>query len=397
LTLLPFFSSNTYSQEIAQWRGPNRDGIYNETDLLKSWPEGGPRLIWHFDELGDGHSSASVTSGRVYTTGMHNGIGYLFSFSSEGKLVWKIPYGEEWSESYQGTRSTPLVYDGKIYIMSATGKLICRNADNGDFIWSIDLIKDLKGINIRWGMTENLLIDGNKIFCTAGGEINNVVAFDKNTGKVIWSSKGKGEASAYCSPALLKLQGRNVFVTHTENSIIGLDAGNGKLLWSIDQPNRYSVHANIPVFRDGYLYCVSGYGKGGVKLKVASDGSSVQELWRSVSIDNRIGSFVISDGRIYGSDDNGKAWYCLDWSTGKDLFSEKITAKGNIISADGMLYCYGETGEMVLVQPLASGFKKAGLLKVPYGSAQHWAHPVIANGRLFIRHGNSLMVYDLRK
>jgi len=389
--------SISFSQEIAQWRGPNRDGIYNETGLLKSWPNGGPKLLWHFDQLGDGHSSAAVTIDRVYATGMLNGIGYLFSFSSEGKLIWKIPYGEEWSESYQGSRCTPLVYDGKVYLMSAMGKLICRKADNGSFIWSVDLIKDLHGVNIRWGMTENLLIDGNKLFCTVGGAENNVVAFDKNTGKVLWSGKGKGEASAYCSPMLLKLAGRDVFVTHTENSIIGLDAEKGNLLWNVDQPNTYSVHANTPIFRNGYLYCVSGYGRGGVMLKVSDDGSRIQEMWRNTSIENRIGGFVIIDGRIYGSNENGKTWYCIDWTTGKDLFSEKITRTGNIISADGMLYCYGESGEVALVQPLATGFKKAGTLNVPYGSAQHWAHPVIANGRLYIRHGNSLMVYDLKK
>lgn len=397
LSALLLVCSGSFSQEIAQWRGPDRDGIYHETGLLKSWPEGGPRLIWHFDELGDGHSSAAVTADRIYTAGMENGIGYIYAFSSEGKLLWKVPYGEEWSENYQGTRSTPLICDGKIYLMSALGKLVCRKADNGDFIWSVDLIKELHGVNIRWGMTENLLIDGNKLFCTAGGAENNVVAFDKNTGKVIWSGKGKGEASAYCSPALLKLQGKHVFVTHTENSIIGLDTETGKLLWSVDQPNKYSVHANTPIFHDGYLYCVSGYAKGGVMLKVANNGSSVQEMWRNIAIDNRIGGFVIVDGRIYGSDDSGKAWYCLDWTTGKNLFSEKITGKGCIIFADGMLYCYGETGEIVLVQPFASGFKKTGILTIPFGSAQHWAHPVIANGRLFVRHGNSLMVYDLRK
>jgi outer membrane protein assembly factor BamB len=398
ITILFFtFCPLIFSQEMAQWRGMNRDGIYNETGLLKSWPETGPKLLWHNDEIGEGHSSVAVTADRVFTAGLINGIGYLFAFAPDGKLVWKVPYGEEWTESYQGTRSTPLIYDGKVYLMSAMGKLICRKADDGDFVWSVDLVKDFGAVNIRWGMTENLLADGNKIFCTAGGPDNNIVAFDKNTGKVIWTSKAKGETSAYCSPTLLRLQGKRIFVTHTASSITGLDADNGKLLWSIDQPNKYSVHANTPVFLNGNLFCVSGYGKGGVMLKVAPDGSSVQEIWRSTLIDNRMGGFIILDGKIFGSDDTGKAWYCLDFATGKELYSEKITGKGNITCADGMLYCYGESGEVVLVQPTATGFKKAGAFKVPYGSAQHWAFPVIANGRLYLRHGSSVMVYDLKK
>ena len=385
------------SQETAQWRGPDRDGIYHETGLLKSWPESGPRLLWHFDELGDGHTSPAVTTDRIYTSGLINGIGYLYAFSQDGKMIWKIPYGEEWTESYQGTRSTPLVCDGKVYLMSALGKVICRKAENGDFVWSVDLVKDYGAVNIRWGMTENLLADGNRIFCTPGGPEHNVIALDKNTGKLIWTGKAKGETSAYCSPALISLKARKLLVTQTANSIIGLDAENGKLLWSVDQPNKYSVHANTPVFHDGYLFCVSGYGKGGVMLKVAPDGGSVQEVWRSTSIDNRMGGFVISDGRIYGSDDTGKAWYCLDFATGKDLYSEKITGKGNITLADGMLYCYGDNGEIALIQPTPSGFNKTGVLKVPNGSAQHWAFPVVGNGRLYVRHGNSLMVFDLKK
>jgi len=389
------FSVN--AQETVQWRGPGRDGVYKDTGLLKQWPDTGPRLLWHFDGLGDGHSSAAVTNNRIYTTGTLDGIGYLFSFDLDGKLVWKVPYGEEWTESWPGVRSTPLICNGKIYQLSGFGKLFCRKADNGEFIWSVDVLKEYKGPNIKWGVTENLLIDGNKLFCTVGGPEANVVALDVNTGKLIWKSHGKGEESAYGSPALIKLANRHILVTHTAHSILGIDAGNGNLLWSVDQPNRYSVHANTPLYHDGYLYCVSGYGKGGVMLKVSDEGSSVQEMWRNTNIDNRMGGFVFINGKIYGSDDAGKAWYCLDWKTGTNMYAEKITGRGNIIFADGMLYLYGDNGEIVLAEPLLNSFKKISSFKVPYGTDQHWAHLTIGNGSLFVRHGNSLMVYDVRK
>jgi len=388
---------NTYAQDNAQWRGPNRDGIYNETGLLKTWPENGPALLWHFDSLGEGHSSATVTKDRIYTSGMINGIGYVFSFSPDGKLIWKLPYGEEWTENWPGVRSTPLIYDGKIYFLSGLGKLVCMKADKGDKIWTIDVMKDLHGRNIRWGITENLLIDGNMLFCTVGGADTNVVALDRNTGKLIWISKGNGEASAYCSPIIINFPTRKLLVTQTENSILGIDAGSGKLLWRHNQPNKYSVHANAPLYNNGYLYCVSGYGQGGVMLKLAADGSAKQEIWRNASLDTKMGGVVLIDGRIYGSDDSNKAWWCLDWKTGKEIYSEKLTNKGNIIFADGMLYCYGDTGEIVLVQPTPDQFKKISFFKVPYGSSQHWAHLVIANDRLYVRHGNSLMVYDIKK
>lgn len=397
LTLASWLSTSTVAQVNAQWRGHGRDGIYNETGLLKSWPVNGPALLWHYDSLGEGHSSAAVTSDRIYTAGIQGGIGFLYCFDFSGKLVWKVPYGEEWTESWPGVRSTPVIFNGKIYQYSGFGKLICRSATNGAFIWSVDVLRDYGAPNIKWGVTENLLIDDNKLFCTAGGPQANVIALDPETGRLIWKSSGKGEESAYGSPAMIKLAGRHLLAVQTASSILGIDAATGNLLWSHDQPNKYSVHANTPLYHDGYLYCVSGYGKGGVMLKVSDDGNSVQEVWRNTSIDNRMGGFVLVNGKIFGSDDAGKAWYCLDWKTGTNMFSEKITGRGNIIYADGMLYLYGDNGEIVLAEPLANSFKKVSAFMVPFGADQHWAHLVIGHGRLFVRHGSSMMVYDLRK
>jgi outer membrane protein assembly factor BamB len=386
-----------FAQEQAQWRGPNRDGIYPETGLMRIWPEDGPKLLWHFDDLGPGHSSAAIAGDKIYTAGVINNIGHIFCFSMDGKLLWKIPYGEEWMESWPGVRSTPLVSDGKIYMLSGFGKLFCRKASDGAFVWTVDLLKDFDGVNIKWGYTENLVIEGNKIFCTVGGAVHNVVALDKNTGKLIWTCKGKGEASAYCSPAIFKLSGRNLLVTQTENHILGIDAGTGSLLWSHEQTNKYSVHANTPLYHDGMMFLSSGYGTGGVMLQLSPDGSSVKEVWRNAAMDNRMGGYVLLNGKLYGSDDSNKAWYCLDWKTGKTLGSGQPTGRGTIISADGMLYCYSDKGEMALVLPTNDGLTKVSAFKIPYGSDQHWAHPVIAGGKMYVRHGNSLMVFQLKK
>jgi outer membrane protein assembly factor BamB len=282
-------------------------------------------------------------------------------------------------------------------LLSGLGKLVCRKAGDGSFVWSADLMKDMDGQNIQWGYTENLLVEGNMLFCTPGGTDYNVAALDKNTGKLIWKSKGRGEKSAYCSPAIIHLSGRNLLVTMTENSILGIDASSGVLLWSHEQTNTYSVHANTPLFHDGMLFCSSGYGRGGVMLKLSGDGSAVSEVWRNPSMDSKMGGYVLVNGLIYGSDDSGKAWYCLDWKTGKVVYSNKITSKGNIIFADGMLYCYGDKGEIALALPSSTGFAKISAFTVPYGSEQHWAHLVISGGRMYVRHGNSLMVYDVKK
>ena len=387
------------AQEASQWRGKNRDGIYDEKGLLRSWPAGGPTLLWHNDNIGDGFASAAVVAhDRIFTAGTANGKGSIFAFSLDGKLIWSTPYGDEFTESYPGSRSTPLVNDGKIYMMSAFEKLVCLSADKGTLLWAVDLMKEYEGRNITWGVTENLLISGDKLFCTVGGIKNNVIALNKNTGKLIWSSTGNGEISAYCSPIIINLPSRKIFVTLTEKSIIGLDAETGKKLWSQAQTNQYAVHANSPLYSDGYLYCVSGYGCGGVMLKISADGTKAEQVWKNTDLDSRMGGVVLVNGKIYGFGDKIKGLHCIDWKTGKELALDKMNNRfGNIIAADGMLYTYDESGEVALIEPTLAGFKKISAFKVPFGNGQHWAHLVIENGRLYVRHGNSLMVYDIRK
>jgi len=383
------------SQETAQWRGNNRDGAYNDTGLLKSWPDNGPQLLWHYDGLGLGYSSAAVTSKKVYSSGSINDEGYVFALDHNGKLLWKSKYGPEFTDSYVGARSTPLVIDDKLYMMSGMGNLFCMNANDGSILWQVDLIAKYGARNIRWGMTENLAFMGNTLFCTPAGEENNVIALDRNTGNLLWTSKAKGEESAYCSPIVANHKGRNLLITQTASSIIGLDANTGKFLWSHNQPNQWSVQANAPFYRDGMVYCVSGYGQGGVMLNISDDGNSIKEMWRNESLDGRMGGFVVIGNKIYGASDKGVKWICLDWNTGKELIAENLIKKGNIIAADGMLFMYGEDGKVVLAKPTETSYNIVSTFEVPFGEEQHWAHLVIHDKKLYVRHGESMMVYSI--
>ncbi len=395
LSLLLLCTLRVSAQEMVQWRGENRDGIYREIGLLKEWPAGGPKLLWHYDALGDGHSSACVTRDRVYTSGMEGDKGFVIALDHSGAQVWRTEYGQEWTENWNGLHSTPLFYKDKLYILSAFGRLVCLNASDGRILWAVELFKEYDGENIQWGITENLLIDDHKLYCTPGGKTANVIALDPDTGKLIWKSAGNGEKSAYCSPTIIKLPQRKVLVTHTANSIIGVDAANGSLLWRHEHTNKWSVHPNTPIYSEGYLYCFSGYGKGGVMLKVSDDGKTITEVWKDSRLDNQMGGAVLLNGRIYGSGQNSRTWLCLDWKTGRELYAEKIAGNGNIVFADGMLYCYGDNGEVCLVKPTETGFSKVSSFKVPYGANQHWAHLVVSGKKLYVRHGTSLMVYSL--
>jgi outer membrane protein assembly factor BamB len=384
-----------YSQEIAQWRGPNRDGIYNETGLLKSWPKHGPTMLWSNESLGDGHAAVAVTKSKVFAAGTLDEMGFIVAFDHSGKVIWKTEYGKEWTDSFSGVRSAPLFYIDKVYTLSSFGELVCMDAEKGNILWKVDVTKTYDGENIKWGYTENLLIDDDKLYCTPGGKNDNVLALNKDTGKLIWKSKGNSEKSAYCSPMVVKLANRKIVVTHTENSIIGIDAADGKFLWFVEHPNEWSVQPNTPIYQDGLLYCTSGYGQGGVMLKLSPDGASVTEVWRNKILDPKMGGMVLVNGRIYGSGDNTRKWYCLDWKTGETLFSSEMMKRGDIIYADGLLYCYDDGGTMGLVEPGENDFKLISSFKVPLGENQHWAHPVIHDKKLYIRHGSALMVYDI--
>ena len=391
------FSSFAFGQSPTKWRGPLGNGIYPDKGLLKEWPAEGPHMLWHFDELGKGHSSPVFANNRIYITGMLDKTGYVFVLSMDGKLLSKWEYGPEFTESYPGSRSSVTIAGELLYIESGLGVLYCMNTSDGSIKWKKDLFTDFDGKNITWGVTETVLVDGDVLYCTPGGPNNNVVALNRITGNLIWSTPAKGELSAYCTPLLIPLAARKLLVTHTASHIIGLDAATGKLLWSHPQPNTYSVHPNTPLYHDGGLFCFSGYGQGGPKLKLSADGSSVTEEWFAKTFDSRMGGAVLVDGFIYGSGDtSGKEWQCIDWKTGEIKYKSTAAAKGVTIFADGLLIGYSQRGELFIAPATPAELKITGMTKITLGSDQHWAHPVLNEGILYVRHGNSVMAFGVK-
>ncbi|RLD93501.1 MAG: alcohol dehydrogenase [Bacteroidetes bacterium] len=391
------YFSGVHAQEPTRWRGPSGNGSYQETGLLKQWPEEGPEIAWTYDQLGQGYSSPVVDQDFVYTTGMIGEEGYLFKFDLNGKVLYKKPYGPEFTESYYGSRGSPVVADEKIYLESGLGNLLCFNSLSGSILWSRELFTEFDGHNIRWGVNETPVVDGDFIYATPGGANYNVVALNRHSGKLVWGSKGLGELSAYCSPLLFQHNGIKILVTHTQEHLIGLDAETGKIMWSKKQSNQYSVHANTPIYYDGALFYFSGYGQGGGLLEISDDASAIKELWFNPNIDNRMGGAVLVDGYLYSSGDKNRQWRCLNWDTGKEMYVADTIAKGVVIAAEGMLYCYSERGELALVKATPSGFDIVSVTKVNLGSGQHLAHPVIHRGTLYIRHGSTLIAYNIKE
>jgi outer membrane protein assembly factor BamB len=395
-TLMIAFNANT--QVINNWRGPNRDGKYLENNLMKAWPDGGPQMLWSYETLGKGFTSTSIDNGKIYITGIEGETGYLHILSLSGQLEKKIMYGADiYSPSgFPGSRSSPTVAGNLVYIVSGFGKLYCIDTKTEKTVWSKDLFADFDGKNIRFSFTENLLINGKMLYVSPGGVKNNMVALDRFTGDLIWSCEGKGDVSAYCSPILIDSYGKKVLVNMMSNYTIGVNAETGALLWSYPYSNGYKIHPNAPIYKDNVLYIFSGYGVGGQCLKLNPQGDPTN-IWTNATLDPQFGGAILKDGYLYGSGDRNRKWFCLDWATGEIKYETTDLDKGAVIEADNLLYAYTEKGEIALIEPLAGSFKIISRATIKLGTDQHWAHPVIKNGVLYVRHGTALMAFDIKK
>ncbi|MDR0295143.1 MAG: PQQ-like beta-propeller repeat protein [Prevotellaceae bacterium] len=383
------------AQNTIQWRN-DRTGIYHEKGLLTSWPTKGPQMLWHYDSLGEGHSSVAIDANKIYITGMTGNTGYLYVFDMAGKLLKKKDYGKEWDESYNGARGTVTISDSKLYIFTGTGFLICMDQNTLNILWKKDIVVDFGGKNIRWGVNESPLVIGEKVILSAGGKEHNIVALNKKDGSLIWTCAGNGDLSSYCSPLYIANQQVPQIATMMADHILGVDAATGKKLWSFKYANNRKIHPNTPIYHDNMLFCTSGYGKGAVMLRLTNGGRSVEKVWEVADLDPRTGAMVKIGNYIYGSGDNHKYWFCIDWKTGEIKYKDKSFGVGAVIANEDMLYCYSEKGEMALVKATPEKFDMISKFPIVLGTDQHWAHPVIYQGVLYVRHGNTLMAYKAK-
>ncbi len=396
--LLVFSACSRPKEDPSQWRGENRQGIFYETGLMTEWPADGPGLLWSYTGLGAGHSSVGIGNNWVFINGMKDTLGVLSSFDMEGNLLWEKVYGTEWHKNYTGTRSTPVIKEGLVYLLSGMGVVYCMDASSGDPVWEVDLTERFAAEVIRWGMAETLLIDGDNVICTPGGEEFNVVALHRLTGETVWTSKGYGELSAYCSPVLVEHNNTRLIVTMTVTSVIGIDAGTGEVYWRVEQRQRNDIHANSPVYSEGIVYCLSAsaaQNSGFLALELSDDGKQVTQLWRNESFQNLMGGVVVLNNVLYSSFHRKNEWHAIDASTGKEKKLSGDFGGGVIVYADGHFYLYSEAGEVALVKMDRNTFDIHGRFEVPLGTDQHWAHPVIKDKKLYIRHGDAVMVYDI--
>jgi len=407
IILFLLISLTLSAQEMVEFRGENRTGYYNVTGLLKQWPESGPGLVLKIDGVGKGYSQPIFADEKIFITGIkEDTIDILSAYNLKGEMLWDVAYGRSWTRSYIDSRSTPTYHKGKLYVSSGTGQLNCIDANSGKIVWQVNAIEEFKGEIYKHGDAEAPLIINDKVVYMTGGEQNTLVAFNVNTGDLVWKSNSLGGAKSYASPKLINHNGREIILAQTTDNLIAIDAVNGKVLWNYNliqyHEHRQGVGAqtNSPLYKNGEIFVTSGYDHPGIKFSLSQDGMLGNVVWKNTDIDTHHGGNVLVDGVIYGSNwqnnANGK-WAAVEWNSGETLWENEWENKGSIITADNMLYLYEEKrGNVALAEPSKDSLKIISTFKVEEGAGPHWAHPAIYDGKLFIRHGNVLMIYDIK-
>lgn len=391
-----------------QWQGPDRNAVSKETGLLKEWPKDGPPLAWKAKGLGGGDSAPSVAGGRLFGMGARGGDEVVWCLSEvDGKELWSAKIGpavqQRMPQSKEGPGGTPTADGERLYAIGMGGDLVCLQVKDGKEVWRVNFTKDFGGRVPQWSYRESPLIDGDKLVCTPGGADATIVALDKANGKPVWKSAVAGSrGAAYASVIAIDFDGKRQYVQLTAGTLVGVAAADGKVLWKYDRAaNRTGINCTTPLYHDGQVFASSAYGAGGGLVKLSKDGDGVkaEEVYFTRGMENHHGGLIVHDGCLYGAHggNGGGLFVCLDFKTGKKLWDERSAEKGSIAFADERLYYRTESGTVLLIEPSAKEYVERGKFKQPERSrSPAWAHPVVANGKLYIRDQDVLFCYDVK-
>lgn len=427
------FAAAPQSFDWPQWQGPTRDAVSKEQGLLQQWPKGGPPLAWEIKTLGGGYSAPSVAAGRIFGMSTRDDKDVVWALSeADGKEQWATPLApaatQRMPQGQEGPGCTPSVDGDRLYAISDGGEIACLQVADGKILWQRSFTQDFGGRPPTWSYRESPLIDEEKVICTPGGTDAMIVALDKSTGKTIWKcpapDAGRGAGSpggsrgfggrggsggpgaAYASAIAINFDGQRQYVQLTAKALVGVDASTGKLLWRWDKPaNRSAINCSTPIYHDGMVFASSAYGAGGGVVKLSKDadgGIKAEEVWFSKKMQNHHGGVILCQGYLYGAagGNEGGALLCMDFKTGKVMWDEREderAPKGSIALADGRFYYRTEKGTVLLIEPNPKQYVEHGRFEQPdRRNAPDWSHPVIANGKLYLRDQNVLLCYDVK-
>jgi len=384
-----------------QWRGPRRDGISEEKGLLASWPEGGPQLLWKVDGLGRGWSSPIVVGGRLYITGDVGDDLVVFAFDTDGALQWQTTNGRAWNGSFPGSRACCVFSEGRLYHLNAHGRLACLDANSGKELWNADILQRFDAKNITWAISECLLVDGPRVIVTPGGKKALVAALHKLDGRTMWTTEPLGnDRTTHTSPILFRYSGRRLIANCSSAHGFGIDADSGRLLWTVPLKNQYGTNVATPIYGSGCVFYVTPYAELGRLYHLRPDGQDMvaEHVW-TCPLDTVTGAGVLLDGILYAAGyRKPKSWFGVDWLTGETKHELEDFTTGAAIYANGRLYVLDERGNAGLLKPGPDGPEIAGRFQLVIERVRDaWAHPVLLDGRLYLRYHDTLWCYDVKE
>ncbi len=386
-----------------QWRGPKRDAVSTETGLLREWPKDGPKQVWKASGVGGGYASVAIADGRLYTLGDRRDGSYVICLDvTSGKEKWAAKVGRS------GSNSTPTVDGDLVVALSAVGDLACFEAKTGKELWRKNFKKDWGGKESdNWGCSEAPLIDGDKVVVTPGGRQATMVALNKRSGAEIWKGTVPGNPTAgHASIVVATVGGVRQYVNLTAGGVVAFDSKDGKFLWKYGDDGKLAPNtANIPtcIVKGDRVFCSAGYGKGGALLQMVPSpgGVKVEEVWFERKLNNKHGGWVLVGDYLYGGRDDSPLVQCADWKTGDVVWEKKERSAGSgsaaIAYADGRLYVRYENGVMALVEASPKGFNEISAFKIPNSGGSSWSHPVVWDGKLFLKEQGNLYCYDIKQ
>jgi outer membrane protein assembly factor BamB len=383
-----------------QWQGPDRTRISKETGLLKEWPTGGPRLVWTANNLGTGYGSMAVAGDRVFLQGARGANSVVIALNRpDGKEVWSKPLGpiETRMRTPQGAgpRGTPTIDGDRMYVLTENGDLACLKTD-GSPVWQLNIVKEFGGSQLQWMISESPLVDGPHVVVSPGGPGAGMVKLDKMTGKTVWTSKELGDTAAYSSITVADVQGVRTYMTFTAQAGVGVRASDGKLMFRCKKAANGVANIATPIFYDNKVFFTSGYGAGAGLLDLTAKNGEViaNEVYHTTNMKNHHGGVVLVDGYVYGFND--LILTCLEFGTGKLMWRDRSVGKGSVTYADGHLYVQSENNMVGLAEASPAGYREKGRFEIPDKGQMSWAHPVISDGRLYVRNQDTLLVYDIK-
>lgn len=376
------------------FRGPKRDGKYDETTVSTSWPANGPPVIWK-QPVGLGHASFAIADGKAYTIEQRRGQEVVAAYDlGNGRELWAQKWNAEYRDSTgDGPRATPTWDQGRIYALGATGELRCLDANSGAVIWGKNILSDNQADNLPWAMAASPLIVDDKVIVLPGGTAGkSVVAYNKMSGAPVW--KVLNDRQAYVSPMLVQLGGRRQIVVVSSSRVVGLVPEDGALLWSYPWVTEGGINVSQPIMVDANRFFISsGYRKGGALVEIKGSGSSftASTIWENNNMKNKFNSSVLHNGYIYGLDEGILS--CLDVNTGERKWKDGRYGYGQVLLVGGHLIVTTDQGEVALVRATPNQYSEVARFSALQG--QTWNYPAIASGRLLLRNSTEMAAYDI--